>query len=289
MRQTISIETKKIPVILIPDVIYSNAFIFHKTVSRGLKMHFVRPSETDLHNEGKTKLPTILWIIGGAWKQTAPVKFAAEFKEFAEQGYNVAMIDYRTSNEAEFPGAVQDVKTAVRFLKFHADTYGVDENRIAVMGNSAGGYLAAMLGTTAGVKEFETREWKGADSSVKAVIDIFGASDIGELLKVRESGAGIAGQPEKCFLGEKVLQDPEKMKWANPLHFISQRTAPFLILHGTADCVVPCSQSGLLYDALEKCGVPAELYFVEGAPHAGYEFWQPEVKKIMLDFLKKYL
>ena len=176
MKQTLSIQVDEPTICLIPGIVYSQAMNYFGKVPRSLQMHLLRPDAWDCAVE--EKLPTVIWVIGGAWQETAPLRYAAELAFLAKAGYNVAMIDYRVNSEARYPAQVQDVKTAIRFLRAHADKYGVDENRIAIMGDSAGGYLSAMAGTTAGEAVFETEEWAGYDSSVKAVIDWYGPTDM---------------------------------------------------------------------------------------------------------------
>lgn len=288
MIKTLSIQVKENPVCLIPDIIYSQSSTYFGYTSKALKMHFVRLAEDGLGAQKKIKRPTVVWIIGGAWRETAPLKFAPEFTYLAKAGYNVALIDYRITLDAPFPGAVQDVKSAIRFLKAHADEYGVDENRIAVMGDSAGGYLSAMIGTTAGMKNFETAEWAGYDSSVKAVIDFYGPTDMEVMTDdLEEQYFGDNFKPEVQFMGPTAT--PETWALANPINHITENTPPFLIFHGTADEMVSCSQSKLLYEALEKKGIPADLYLLDGVYHARHEFWQTEIKEIVLEFLNKYL
>lgn len=288
MIRNLLIQVDEIPVCLMPGVVYSQPFTYFGHTSRALEMHFIRPAENGLYALEKTKFPTVVWIIGGAFKETAPLKFAPEFTYLAKTGYNVALIDYRVSNEAVFPAAVQDAKTAIRFLKTHADKYGVDRDRIAVMGDSAGGYLSAMVGATAGIKEFETDEWPEFDSSVNAVIDLYGSTDMESMLKDPDIQYFSDNfKPEIQFLGPSATSET----WAlsNPINYISNKTPPYLIFHGTVDEMVSCNQSKLLYEALEKKGVQADLYLLEGVYHARHEFWQPQIKKIILEFLKKYL
>lgn len=288
MVKEISVQVKENPVCLIPDIVYSQPDTYFGYTAKKLKMHFVRLAEDELDAYNKTKRPTVVWVIGGAFQETAPLKFAPELAFLARAGYNVALIDYRICSEGQFPSAVEDTKTAVRFLRAHADRYGVDADRIAVMGDSAGGYLAAMAGVTGGKEIFEGPEWSGYDSSVKAVIDMYGSIDMEQLAKHPDVGIfNDHFNPPAMFLGRDLTD--EKFAQADPCTYITENTPPHLILHGTADEMVPCEQSKRLYEALEKKNVPAELYLLKGVYHARNEFWQQEIKDIILDFLNKYL
>lgn len=252
-----------------------------------MKIHLIRP---DKWAPKKEKLPTLVWIVGGGFRCNAPLKFAPEFSYLVKAGYNVVMIDYRVSGQEPFPGAVQDAKTAIRFLRAHADQYGIDENRIGVMGGSAGGYLATMLGTTAGMKEFETDEWAGYDSSVKAVIDLYGILDFKDAMENPTPADNTHYiTPIRLFVGEDGAKDEKLLHLSNPINFVSEKTPPFLILHGTADIVVSYQNSIKLYEALQAKGIPSDLYLLENVNHATHEFWQPEIKELILEFLKQNL
>ena len=287
MKKTLHIEAKEPLVALIPNIVYSQVPTYFGKVPLALHMHLLQP---DVWDGLPDKLPTVVWVIGGAWRETAPLWRATELAFLAKAGYNVALIDYRVYSQGCFPAAVQDVKTAIRFLRAHAGQYHVDPDRIAVMGDSAGGYLSAITGTSAGVPEFETAEWQGFDSSVKAAIDFYGPID----LKYMQDHpypdmAGKHITHEAQFLTEAGMADPETLRLSNPISFLSEHTPPFLIFHGTADEQVSPDQSVMLYEALQTRGVPADLYLIEGAMHAREEFFQPEIKAIILDFLGKYL
>ncbi len=240
------------------------------------------------------KLPTILWIVGGAWQQTFPSWRMAEFSYLAYAGYQVAAIDYRTINEAVFPAQVEDVKTAVRFLRANADRYGVDADRIGVMGDSAGGYLAAMLGATGESKAFETDEWAGHSSAVKAVVDWYGPIDLmrmrmDELEQNPDSDADDA-LLFRLFADCPITEDNrERLEKMSPERYLSEQTPPHLILHGTADEMVDVRESERYYDALSRAGIPVELYLLEGAGHCDQAFSQPDVQKLTLDFLNRHL
>lgn len=143
VKKQICVKEERCPVMLIPDIVYSQNLDKTRMPQRPLKLSFLRPN---IWYTGKEiaegtplpeKLPTILWLTGGGFWRTMPLRYAAEYNYLVERGYQIAMADYRVSGEAVFPGAVQDVKTAVRFLKSHADQYGVDPERIAVMGEPA--------------------------------------------------------------------------------------------------------------------------------------------------------
>jgi acetyl esterase/lipase len=123
--------------------------------------------------------PLVVLLFGGGWKWCIRTSFADQQAWLAKLGFASAAVDYRVSGVAPFPAAVEDCKCAIRFLRAHATQYNIDPNRIAVWGDSAGGNLAAMLGTTAGIKGLEGHGgWQNYSSRVQAVVDLFGPSDL---------------------------------------------------------------------------------------------------------------
>jgi acetyl esterase/lipase len=227
-------------------------------------------------------LPMVLYVHGGGWN-SGDSRHAPAFTDFpralaglAAQGYVVASINYRLSQEAHFPAALQDVKAAIRWLRGHAGAYSGDPTRLAVWGMSAGGQLAAMAGAACGVTHFEPEGNIGYDAPSdcpEAVIDWFGPTDLENLAddngKPKDSSAG-AKTDEGNYLGcEPAACAPGVVKLASPQAFVSESTPPFLIQHGAADTAVSPKQSQRLYDVLKKKGVPAEIVLY---PDAGHDF-----------------
>jgi len=293
MRQNIKPVIENQQIILMKDIVYSQGFTYFGKRPRALEMLMLRPIDWWEETGRFVKRPTIVWVVGGAWRETFPSARMAEFAYLAYAGYNVVSIDYRVSNEATFPCSVQDAKTAIRFLRSNADKYGVDPERIAIMGDSAGGYLAAMVGASEGVEEFETSEWAGVSSAVRAVVDWYGPVDLWKLQE--HPGEIFVGTDEmemmiKSFMGCAIIpENYAKIQQASVIHYLSHNAPPYLILHGTEDEMIPYDQSELLYDALCAKGVEANLYLVEGAKHCSLEFSQPQIQRLILDFLDKHM
>lgn len=239
-----------------------------------------RPLTLDLYlpPPGKSyPRPGLIFVHGGGWF-TGDSRHAGTFGDFpgllasiAARGYVVASVNYRLSAEARFPGALQDVKTAIRWLRVHAGDYNVDDTRIAIWGASAGGHLAAMAGVTCGVAALEppadARDSKPPSDCVQAVIDWYGISD----LESRNSDFGIPNpdkSEEGAFLGCEPAACPIGVaRNASPLTYIESMAPPFLIMHGMADTNVSPKQSQRLYDALRAKDVPAELVLYPGVGH----------------------
>ena len=231
-------------------------------------------------------LPLIVWVHGGGWE--AGDKAGNPAALLLTQGYATASINYRYSKHAAFPAQLHDCKAAVRFLRDNAKKYNLDADAFGVWGASAGGHLVALLGTTGDVPELEGDAKTKTSSQVQAVCDWFGPTDL-----VKLSPMTAAGNPITKLLGGTTGEKAELAKQANPITHISKGDAPFLIIHGTDDKLVPLSQSELLQEALTKGGIESELLVLKGADHGGKEFQSQvanaENRKKLLDFFGKHL
>jgi acetyl esterase/lipase len=219
--------------------------------------------------EGKGKHPLIVYIHGGAF-MFGDKKSPLMPKRLIAKGYAIASLNYRLSGEAKFPAAVEDCKAAVRWLRAHSGRYALDPNRFVAWGESAGAYMAVFLGTAGATKEFDKGEYLQFSSAVEGVVDYYGPTDFGQMdAHVLPGGQehGTAGSPESKFLGATVNDNPELVRQADPIVYITKKAPPFFIAHGDNDHTVPYNQSELLYAALQKAGVPSTLLRVKGAEH----------------------
>lgn len=210
------------------------------------------------------RAPCVVWIHGGAWWE-GDRRFLPEtwppgglFRDLVAAGLAVATMDYRLSGEARWPAQLDDVRDAVTFLRDHADALWIDDARIAVAGDSAGGHLAAMLALTG-----MGRVAVSAAALLYPVTDLLdwdeehGTTDD----ELRES-------PEVRLLGVLPGEDPELWAEASPLHHVHADAPPMLVISGDVDGVVPARQSVRLHAALVDAGAPdVELELVPGADH----------------------
>jgi acetyl esterase/lipase len=223
--------------------------------------------------------------------------------EGLKRGYAVVAVNYRLSWEAVFPAMVQDVKAAVRWVRANAGKYNFDLKRIAAWGGSAGGYLSAMLGTSAGISELEDLSLGNPDQpcNVQAVVVWYGPTDFLKMdEQLAESGMlpppgfrhSEANSPESLLLGQLITEIPDKVRVANPETYINNGVPPFLLQHGVRDQVVPVQQSIELAAKLKRFPGKdrvVELDLIDGAEHTDPKFGTPENVKRVLDFLDKYL
>jgi len=245
--------------------------------------------------------PLVIHIHGGAFvkgdKQDHQLN---PFLSFLEHGYVVGSINYRLSGEAIFPAAVQDVKTAIRFLKFHSEKYNLDPNRIAVVGGSAGGNLCAMVGTSAHIVEFEKDMpyFGEVDSSVKAVVDWFGPTDFSKMdeqLSLNQLGPcdhNLTNSPESRYMGTPIsIISKDELSKADPTTYVTNKIPPFLIQHGKLDHLVPFQQSVHLTNRIKEVAGDDRVIMeiIETADHGTPEFSTQENMMKVIEFIKKYV
>ena len=221
--------------------------------------------------------PLVVYLPGAGFVM-ARKETALERRRFvAEAGYAVASIEYRTVPlGATYREAVADAKSAIRFLRAHGADYGIDTSKVAVWGESAGGYLASMVGATDGIAQFETPVNGEFSSGAQAVIDLFGATNLAKLAADFDPDAQRAhlrpGTPMAAFVfgsgtALSLADDPAAVAGADPTTYVDAATPPFLIFHGSGDNIISPSQTLLLHTALLEHGVESTRYVLTGAGH----------------------
>jgi acetyl esterase/lipase len=221
---------------------------------------------------GDPPFPVIVWVHGGGWRagdEDLPPDHPV-LRQVA-RGYAVASVEYRLSQEAVFPAQIEDCKAAVRWLRGNATTYGLDPTRVAAWGSSAGGHLAALLGTSGDLASLENpAQGHAAQSSrVQAVVDWYGPADFTQATigGGDDAGAGL--------LGCTAATCPDQAALASPVTHVDPTDPPFFIQHGTADRTVSVRQSERLHQVLSAAGVPVTLVIFPGAGHGGAAFTSP--------------
>jgi acetyl esterase/lipase len=267
------------------DLIHRRDIVFTRGRQRPLKMDI-------LHSKilPETPMPALIWIHGGAWLEGNKEQGIELLLPFARQGYLCASIEYRLSHEAIFPAQIEDCKCAVRFLRAHAKELHLNRDRIGVWGQSAGGHLAALLGTTGGVEELEGEGgWENFSSRVQAVCDWFAPTDFTRINDFpRQISHSAVDAPEALLIGGTVAENQEKAMRANPIAYINQDAPPFAIFHADDDFIVPLNQSQLLFEALQQAGVEVSLKIVKGGGH-GKKFDSPLLLAQLENFFHRHL
>lgn len=291
MRYKIDIPVKEQPVTLISGITFAQVPYWSPFYNyKDLKMDILAPSG----RPGQGKRPLFVWICGGGFATMERSAYIPWLTYFAKRGYIAASVEYRLSNSAHFPAQIEDVKKAIRFLRAHADEYGIDPDRVAVGGESAGGNLASMVGVTNDIAAFDVGEYPEQSSHVSAVVNFYGPAVL-----VKEPGKrsmdGIplpdtAGYSRTTqLLGFDPEAEPERAAKTAAQYYINENTVPFFLAHGTGDTLVDISGSDEFYRILSQNHVPVEYYRIQGAAHMGMEFYQDEMSQRVLGFLNKTL
>lgn len=268
---------------IFPDVVFSRAG------GEELKMQIMAPW-WDREGVQIPEYPLVVFVQGSAWTFPGVWYQIPQLCQLARQGYVVATITHRNSMEGHpFPACLQDVKTAVRFLRENAPQYGIDPDRVGLWGTSSGANLSLLSALTEGEARYETNEYPEYSDKVDYVVACFPTTDLVEYMKddamdpeIKEIFVALSGgklDPEMSILREM-----------SPYHRVKENpavtTMPFLIAHGDADELIPHAQSVKLCEELEKKGADVTMVTVEGAPHED-SFWTREMLDLIFDFIKK--
>jgi acetyl esterase/lipase len=295
---TDQIRCGRVPLKMIKNVVFSQPRLANGAV-KSLALDLQTPAS------GGPR-PLVIYATGGGFV-AAPKETSLDLRMFvAESGFVVASIQYRTVlDSGTYKDSVADVKAAIRYLRANAKAYGIDPDHVAVWGQSAGGYLAAMAGVTGNVTTFDDGDDR-SNSSVQAVVDEFGPADIGKTaVDFDPSTQAALAQPDNP-VAAFVLGSPGRLADssvaagpANPASYISRSTPPFLILHGDDDRLVSPSQTATLHQALRAAGVDSTRYVIHGAGHGDMAFmgkpgsglpWSTnQTMGIIVDFLYRTL
>jgi acetyl esterase/lipase len=238
--------------------------------------------------QAERPLPLIIWIHGGAFRMGSKEDDVPV--EQLGRGYAIAAINYRLSQHALFPAQIEDCKAAVRWLRSHAASYGIDGARFATYGTSAGGHLAAMVGTTGAEPALDVGAYLDVSSRVQAVVDFYGPTDFLQMDAQRLPDGMLhdtPDSPESQLVGGPIQERRAQVAAANPIPYVRADAPPFLVIHGDRDPLVPHGQSTLLVEALQKAGVPVTFYTVKGGGHG--HFSDPQIAPLVQEFLDKHL
>jgi alpha-L-fucosidase 2 len=244
--------------------------------------------------EGSGPFPAAILVHGGGFDQgSKSTNVKPLFDLLTNAGFAYFSIDYRMAPQFHFPEANADVESAIRWVKANAEKYRIDPKKIALIGESAGGFLVNYAGT------HETKQ-----THVAAVVDFYGPVDYGLLSQQRvdhperfnmtsinrhaANGAGIH------FFGVAKLDEAglAKLHTVGPIFGVHKGMAPFLCIHGTKDDQVPYEQSPMMCDAMHKVGVTCDLITIEGGGHGMSSWKDPSMqhwKAEMIEWLKKTL
>jgi acetyl esterase/lipase len=260
------------------EVAFEEGIEYSNPDDQHLKLNMARPKNDAV-------CPAVLCIHGGGFRAGDRKGYDGLCKKLAEEGYVAVTVTYRLAPKYQFPAAVIDVKTAVRWLRANSAKYHVDPDRIAALGGSAGGHLAQFLGVTADVKRFDGNELPGYSSAVQCVVNYFGPSDF-----TQSYGKSVdAGEVLPLFFGGNLETRRREHVLGSPINWVTPDAAPTLLLHGTEDKYVAYEQAVWMNDRLKAAGVEVEFVTLQGAGHGFKGADAERADKAAFAFLGKWL
>lgn len=271
---------KKYPSITIP-VIAEN-----ENIDKIGDVAYFTSKERTLHldayvNNKQKQNPAVIMIHGGGWRSGNKSQMNPLAQEIASKGYSCFTIEYRLSLEAKYPYGVYDVKNAIRFIKDNAKKFNVDPNKIAVLGCSSGGQMAALIGTTNGVSAFDDPSNKSKSSSkVNAIINVDG------ILAFRHPESS-EGEMASFWLGGSYEEKTENWKNASALSHTNKNTPPILFINSSIDRFHAGRDD--MIKILNQYKIYSEVHTIENSPHSFWFFqpWFNPTVDFTTNFLKK--
>lgn len=255
------------------DVIKIKDLVYKKLETRSLHLDA-------FYKKQNTKLPAVILIHGGGWKSGNKSQMQIMAQAIASKGYSCFAIEYRLSPEAKYPAAIFDVKTAIKFIKANAEKFNVDPSRIAVLGCSSGGQMAALIGTTNENSAFEDKGDWNQNAKVQAIIDMDGIL----AFKHPESQEG---KVASLWLGGTYEEKPETWQQASALTHTDQNTPPILFIN--SDMIRFHAGRDNMIAILDKNGIYNEVQTIKNSPHSFWFFnpWFDEMINYTTQFLDK--
>ena len=241
-------------------------------------------------SSGGKGFPLIFFIQGSGFKKPNQFRLLPELSRLARRGYVIASVTHRSCLTSNGTAVLQDVKSALRFLKAHAEEYDIDKNRVCALGTSSGGNAALMTSMTADDPQFESDLCAAESTRVQLVVACFPATDLGKMaddaypLTVRERydmWNGLADGNEGDARRE-IYARLSPITYAQP----GKDYPPCLLLHGDADAVVWYDDTEIFFNQMDACGYDVEMVRVTDAPHEG-SFWSRELLDLIFDFIER--
>lgn len=273
-----------------PDVVYSYA------LPEGLKLTLMLPWH-EKNAEKLTPRPLIVFVQGSGWTFPNINKQIPQLSQYARAGFAVATVTHRNAAEGHpFPAYLQDVKTAIRFLRANAEKYGIDPERVCIYGTSSGGNTALLVGLTGDDPRFKTEEYAEYSDTVQCVVECFGPTDLLKMLPdqfidlMREPVCDNAPfiNPFRGLVGDRDIR--QVLVEMSPVTYLDacKKIPPTLIVHGDADEIVPYEQGTLMYEKLYDAGAIVQMICIKDAPHEG-SFWSEELHQNIQSFIGEYI
>ncbi len=257
---------------------------YARAEGHSLKLDFHPPKQCT------SPAPLLIYIHGGAWRSGSKDK--PPIAALTEKGFALASVDYRLTPVAPFPANVHDIKAAIRFLRAKAGELGCDPGRFIIVGSSAGGHLAALVGVSNGHKELEgdIGGHRSVSSDVQGVVSFYGAANLQTILgQSTPHGLGVRVPALQLLLGGQPDEKPALARLASPVAHVDANDPPLLLIHGDADPQMPIEQSRELLTAYREANRPVEFIVMPGSVHGGKEFYDATRLEQVAAFLRSHL
>jgi acetyl esterase/lipase len=244
----------------------------------------------DLHLPKAQNPRVLVYVHGGAWR--AGSKSDVPVAALLDRGFAIASVDYRLSTQARFPAQIHDIKAAIRFLRAKSSLFHLNTDKIAIVGSSAGGHLAALTGVTNGLQALEGDIGEHLDhsSDIACIVSLYGASNLQSILsQSTEFGLRMRIPALELLLGDVPEKAPALARLASPVAQLDAKDPPLLLIHGDADPQMPPQQSQELAKAYEVEKLPVKLIMLPGSKHGGSEFYDEKRTAVVAAFLQQHL
>jgi acetyl esterase/lipase len=238
--------------------------------------------------------PALIVVHGGSWRAGNKSDFAPWDRWLATQGYTVFDIEYRIAPQPNWREATGDVKSAIGWVKRHAERYHVDPDRLALLGRSAGGHLALLAAYTPTDKQLPASDSASTDTRVRAVVSLYSPTDLtwGYYHPAKPDVIDGPGTLRR-FIGDSPADLPDAFREASPITHVGSETPPTLLFHGERDLLVGPQHTVRLSQKLTAAHIPFQSVYVPYALH-GFDFningWGSQIEQpILLAFLRRHL
>lgn len=273
---------------VIPDIVFSKEGGEERT------LQLLSPWWDRLEGEVPA-YPLVVFVQGSGWTFPNVWYQVPQLAMLAREGYVVATVTHRNSEEGHpFPACLQDVKTAIRFLRCHAKMFGIDASRVGLWGTSSGANLSLLCVLTEGQERYQTQEYREYSDAADYCVACFPPTDLVESMQDPTFDAGLK-QVFHCLSADAADDRKRVLKEMSPYHLVRQRVSegrceplvPIFLAHGDEDRLIPFRQSEKLYEAFSEYGADVSFVKVEGAPHEG-AFWSQEMLELIFAFIKEH-
>lgn len=272
--------------------------VAYKTGADNLVMDIISPQSTG--DDDDRRYPTVVFVQGSAWTTPDRDYEIPQLSELAREGFVVATVNHRNASRdasGVFPAYLKDVKAAIRYLRANARRWHVDPERLGIWGTSSGGNTSLLVGLTADDPRYEDGSYATESDAVSFVVSCFPPTDMMEAI----DAFGNEDDPFRLYYfgpfaavvgatHETGLSDDVRRRAADMSPYLQVRDGvaypPTILLHGTADTVVPYRQSVKMHKRLLEHGVDSRLVLVDGAEHE-HDFWSPQVFDMIFDFIRE--